>query len=112
VTRRSKVPEASGRLLSGLGLAARAGHLRIGTEAVIRSIRGGEAVAVVIAGDTPVVVRSKLERLLNSRSLPYNVVLDGDALGGAVGRERVVSLAITDMSLGRQVLKLAEEVEG
>ena len=99
-------------MLSGLGLAARAGRLRIGTEAVDRAIRSGEAIAVVIAGDAPLAVRKKLERLLNLRSLPYKVVLDGDVLGGAVGRERVVSLAITDMSLGRQVLKLAEEVEG
>lgn len=99
-------------MLSGLGLAARAGRLRIGTEAVDRSIRSGEAMAVVIAGDAPLAVRKKLERLLNLRSLPYKVVLDGDVLGGAVGRERVVSLAITDKSLGRQVLKLAEEVEG
>ena len=99
-------------MLSGLGLAARAGRLRIGTEAVDRSIRSGEAMAVVIAGDAPLAVRKKLERLLNLRSLRYKVVLDGDVLGGAVGRERVVSLAITDMSLGRQVLKLAEEVEG
>ena len=68
--------------------------------------------AVVIAGDAPLAVRKKFERLLNLRSLPYKVVLDGDVLGGAVGRERVVSLAITDKSLGRQVLKLAEEVEG
>lgn len=99
-------------LLDGLGMAARAGQLRIGTDAVRRSIRSRRAAAVVIAGDAPPYVREKLERLLTSRSLPYRVVLDGDRLGRAVGRERVVALAVTDGSLGRRVMELAEAVEG
>jgi ribosomal protein L7Ae-like RNA K-turn-binding protein len=112
VSRTSESAEAPGRLLGGLGLAARAGRVRVGADAVGRSIRNREAALVVIAGDAPQYVRRKIERLLSSRSLPHVVVLDGDQLGRAVGRERVVTLAVTDESLGRRVLELAERVAG
>lgn len=105
--RRSEKPDAADRFLKGLGLAARAGSVRVGTEAVCHCIATGRAAAVVIAGDAP---RSVVEKL-NGRSRPGGVVLDGDALGHAIGRERVVALAITDEFLGRRVIELAEAVE-
>lgn len=84
----------------------------MGAEAVGRSIERDEARAVVIAADAPSVVRRRLERLLRSRTLPHTVVMDGDRLGRAVGRKRVVVLAVTDASLGRRVIELAQEVTG
>lgn len=97
---------------NGLGLAARAGQLRIGTESVARTIGTGDAVVVVLASDAPPRVLRRFAMLLDRRSIPHKVVLDGERLGHAVGRERVVALAITDESLGRRVLELAEAVEG
>jgi ribosomal protein L7Ae-like RNA K-turn-binding protein len=112
VGQRSGPPRAASRLLRGLGLARRAGQLRIGVDAVQRAVRSSEAAAVVIASDAPPPVQRRLERLLSSRSLPHTVVLDGDRLGRAVGRERVVALAVTDESLGQRVLELARALEG
>lgn len=105
---KSKKIEAPERMLSGLGLAARAGRLRVGYDAVTRAARRGEARAVVIAADAPKALRAKLERLLTARGVPHLVLLDGDRLGRAVGRERVVVLAVTDVNIGRRVLELAE----
>ncbi len=112
VKRPSGRSDAAERLLKGLGLAARAGCLRIGTEAASRAVKKGQAVALVIAGDAPDYVHIRLAGLASGRSLPHRTILDGDALGGAVGRARVVALAITDESLGRRVLELAEAVQG
>ncbi|KPK79625.1 MAG: hypothetical protein AMS25_12010 [Gemmatimonas sp. SM23_52] len=109
---RSDPPRTASRLLRGLGLARRAGQLRVGVDAVQRAIRRSEAAAVVIASDAPPQVQRKLERLLSSHSLPHTVVLDGDRLGRAVGRERVVALAVTEESLGHRVLELARALEG
>jgi ribosomal protein L7Ae-like RNA K-turn-binding protein len=95
--------------------------LRIGTEAASRAVKkgqavvlviAGQAVVLVIAGDAPDYVHRQLGGLASGRSLPYRTILNGDALGGAVGRARVVALAITDESLGRRVLELAEAVKG
>ncbi len=97
--------------MSAIGLAVRAGRARAGYEAVSRTVRKGEAVAVLVAGDAPAQVRNKLERLLGSSATPYRVALDGDRLGRAMGRERVVALAVTDGSLGRRVIELADELK-
>ncbi len=105
---RSSEREPLRRLQASLGFAARAGRLRVGTEAVRRSIRAGEAAAVVIAGDASPQVRARLTRLAAARSAEHRVVLDGQRLGRAVGRARVVALAVTDRSLGRRVLELTE----
>lgn len=107
---KTKAPSASERLLSGLGFAARAGRLRIGVDAVGRSIRRGEARAVVIAGDAPERVWNSIVRLVEAGRPPIIKVLDGDRLGHAVGRERVVAIAVTDVSLGRRVVELAKVV--
>ena len=109
---RKAASEAALRLLGGIGLAARAGRLEIGYDAVTASVRQGVAFAVVVAGDAPVSVKSKLERFLAANSTPYRIVLDGDRLGRAIGRERAVALAITDSSLGQHVIELAQELEG
>ena len=99
--------ESEERLLGGLGLAARAGRVKVGLDAVAQAIRRGEARAIVIAEDAPKSVRRRLEGLLSNRAVPHSVVLDGDRLGKAVGRQRVVVLALTDVSLGRRVIELA-----
>jgi ribosomal protein L7Ae-like RNA K-turn-binding protein len=100
------------RFLAGLGLAARAGYLRVGYDAVNRSLRSGEAAVVVVAGDAPADVRRRLARLADPAGPPQLVILDGNRLGRAVGRGRVVVMAVTEQSLGRRVVELAEEVEG
>lgn len=85
--------------------------MRFGVDAVGKAIRGGDASAVVLAEDAPEYVRRRIAGLLESHPLPATrVAVDGDRLGRAVGRERVVVLAITDGSLGRRIMELAGEV--
>lgn len=105
-------PDAAGRLLSSIGLAARAGRTRVGLDAVKQSVRSGEAAAVIIAGDAPKRMMRKIDQLLALAETPFRVVLDGDAIGRAIGRERVVVLAITERSLGRRAIELAKQLEG
>lgn len=109
---RPAASDAAARLLSGIGFAARAGRLKIGYDAVNAAVNNSEAVAVLVAGDAPESVKRKVERILESRSVPSRTVLSGDQLGQSIGRERVVVLAVTDRSLGRQVIDLAEELQG
>jgi ribosomal protein L7Ae-like RNA K-turn-binding protein len=107
-----KSDPAADRLLRSLGLAARAGLVRIGLDAVCQAVESGRAKAIVIAGDAPGSVHKRLSGKLSVRLQPGQVVLDGDVLGHAIGRSRVVALAITDQSLGRRVIELAEAVRG
>jgi len=97
-------------LLKSLGLAARAGRVRVGVDAVCQAVAAGRATAIVIAGDAPSSVYVRLNARSRRGGLPGRVDLDGDALGQAIGRERVVALAITDEYMGRRVIELAEAV--
>ena len=112
--RRSVSAESRGvaRLLGQLGLAARAGRLRVGMDAVEESVRRGEARAVIVAADASAGTERRIGRLLSGRPPGCKVVVDGDRLGHAVGRSRVVVVAVTDSSLARRVLALAGPVEG
>lgn len=110
--RRPGRPDAARPFLRGLGLAARAGRLRVGFDAVRRSVRAGEAHAVIVAGDAPEGVRRRLKGLLNGGGTPHKTVMDGAALGEALGRGRVVAIVVTDESLGRRIIELAAAVEG
>lgn len=96
------------RLLGLLGLATRAGKLRIGMDAVERSIRQGEARAIVIAGDASERIDRVLGRHLRSQALCRKVVVEGDRLGRALGRDRVAVVAVTDAVLAERVLTLAD----
>jgi len=99
-------------LLKSLGLAAKAGRVRIGLDAVCQAVEKGRAKAIVIAGDAPSSVHERLSGKLRASPRPGRVDLDGDVLGRAIGRGRVVVMAVTDESLGRRVIELAEAVSG
>lgn len=98
-------------MLASLGLAARARRVRAGFDAVSEAMKRGEARAVLVAADAPAGVRQKIMRLAESLDKPCAVVVDGDQLGRAIGRTRVVVLAVTDPSLGRRSLELAEDLK-
>lgn len=111
VSRKSGLVDSPRRLLGALGLAARARQVRIGREAVEQAIQRGDATAVLLAGDAPRRATERLERLSEARGIASVVVLNGDRLGRALGRERVVSIAVTDAALGKRIVDLARQVD-
>ena len=84
-------------------------------EAVSDALGRRRAVTIVLAGDVPDRVSRKLEGrmkgLVERGATSRLKVLDGDRLGRAVGRRRVVVLAVTDAELGRRVWELGRELE-
>ncbi len=92
-------------LLSG---SARAGHVVIGTDAVVEALRTGRVALTLIAGDAAAAAeRTEVRRLIaEGRSLPY---LDRVRLAESLGRhgervrEGVAVIAIVDEALAIQV---------
>lgn len=89
-----------------LGLAARAGAVVPGTERVREAVRAGRAFVVLVASDLSDNSRDKLLPLLEARQIPYAIVSDRNALGGAVGRAPLSALAVTEKKLAERVLEL------
>jgi ribosomal protein L7Ae-like RNA K-turn-binding protein len=89
-----------------LGLAARAGAVIPGTERVREAARSGTLHFVLVAADLSANSRDKLLPLLNARQIPYAIVSDRDALGGAVGRAPLSALGITEKKLADRVVQI------
>ena len=68
-----------------LGLARRAGAIAMGTDAVRRAIREGEARLILYATDASSVQLDKIRTTLHDRTIPQAVLGDRDTLGAAVG---------------------------
>jgi len=105
-SRPSVAPDA---LLQMLGLAARAGAVVPGTERVREAARSGTLHFALVASDLSDNSRDKLLPLLDARQIPYAVVSDRDALGGAVGRAPLSALGITEKKLAERVQQLLQE---
>ncbi len=95
-----------------LGLAARAGAVVPGTERVREAARSGQLHFALVASDLSDNSRDKLLPLLNARQVPYAIVSDRDALGGAVGRAPLSALGITEKKLADRVVELLNESTG
>jgi ribosomal protein L7Ae-like RNA K-turn-binding protein len=89
-----------------LGLAARAGAVIPGTERVREAARAGSLHFVLVASDLSDNSRDKLLPLLEARQIPYAMVANRDALGGAVGRAPLSALGITERKLAQRVQEM------
>ena len=101
-------PAAPDALLRMLGLAARAGAVVPGTERVREAARSGSLHFALVASDLSDNSRDKLLPLLDARQIPYAIVSDRDALGGAVGRAPLSALGITEKKLADRVVELLQ----
>jgi predicted RNA-binding protein YlxR (DUF448 family) len=83
------------RLLSGLGLARRAGDLTSGFEKVCAAIEGGKAAWLIEAADGAADGRRKLWAKTRKRSPPVPIfgLFDAEELGLALGGENVIHTA-------------------
>ncbi|MDO9223752.1 MAG: RNA-binding protein [Caulobacter sp.] len=83
------------RLLDGLGLARRAGHLTSGFEKVLSSIRGGKAAWLIEATDGAADGRRKLLSATRTSPSPPRLfgVFSSEELGLALGGENVIHTA-------------------
>jgi ribosomal protein L7Ae-like RNA K-turn-binding protein len=94
------------RLLELLGLAARAGAVVTGTDAVRRAVREGEISRVFLAADAAPGQVGKLTPLLEARQVPFHSLSTRNVLGGAVGRAPVSALGLTNRNFARRAGEL------
>ncbi len=95
------------RMLNLLGLAARAGRVVAGTDAVRRALRQNSGVAIVLlAGDSSPTQQAKLVPLLEALGVSYHRVSERARLGAAIGRASVSAVAVTDPQFAAQIAAL------
>lgn len=94
-------------VLGILGLAARAGALVSGTDAVRAEVRDGKVGCVLLASDTAPGQRSKLIPLLDARGVRHYTGFSRAELGRAIGRSPTSAIGIADPGFARRVHELA-----
>ena len=94
-------PDTERRLLSLIGLGARAGRLAIGVEAAHAALQRGKAEAIVMPKDASERSREQLVSLAGHRQVPIVIAADAGRLGAALGRPPVHGVAVLDRQLAR-----------
>ncbi|SDC87579.1 Ribosomal protein L7Ae [Paenibacillus sp. UNCCL117] len=93
------------RFFSNLGLAMRAGKVITGEEAVIESIRSGEAKLVIVAEDASAGTLKKITDKCSHYQVPIHQYGSREQLGGSIGKEMRVVVAVADGGFARLLLK-------
>jgi hypothetical protein len=99
-----------GRALDCLGLARRAGQVTMGFEQVRACLRSSAAGVLIAAADSSADGRSKLRRL--AADLPVITAFSRAELGGALGREGLVHVAVAPGRLAERLLCYIRRLAG
>ena len=103
---------AARRVLDLLGLAARAGGIVTGIDAVRRAARENHVFRVILADDAAPGQQGKLTPLLEARRVPFHTLFTRDQLGAATGRGAVSAIGITDSNFARRTGELVAALTG
>ncbi len=96
------------KVLSFIGLAARARKLVSGEELVIKGIQKGSIFLVIIAEDASENTIKKVTDKCKFYDIPYKIKFDRNDLGNAIGKYSRVIVGIADTGFSNQLEKLLE----
>jgi ribosomal protein L7Ae-like RNA K-turn-binding protein len=98
--------------LGWLGLAVRAGRVRLGSDAVLAAIRGGQARLVLLASDAGGNVSKKFRDKCSFYRVPVVSGPNRRELGRACGRGAVVAVAVLDESFAVRLRQSLSAIYG
>ena len=99
------------KVLSMLGLAARAGQVESGEFCTERAVKGGYAECVIVASDSSDNTIKMFQNMCTYYEVPLYFYSDKGELGHAIGKEARASLALTDAGFAKQIEKRIAETK-
>lgn len=100
------------RILHLVGLAVRSRHVALGSDSVMRAIRGGSAKLVFVACDAGANSAKKYRDKCNFYRLPLVESFDRASLGRSCGRSEIVAIAVTDPGFAAKLVEYVGEFDG
>ena len=97
------------RILSLLGIAAKAGRLKSGEFASEKAIKGGNAFLVVLAADASENTKKHFTDMCSYRNIPLYKYGTKEELGRCTGKESRAVIAVTDEGLGNSLISGLKE---
>ena len=102
------------RILSMLGLAAKAGRIASGELSTEKAVKSGNAFLVVVSEEASENTKKMFRNMCSFYEVPMYLYASKEALGNAIGRQLRASLAVLDEGFAKSLeekLKLAEKTE-
>ncbi len=99
------------RVLSMLGIAAKAGKVVSGEFATENAVKAGKAFLVVTAADASDNTSKKFRDMTRFYKVPMVVYVTNEKLGGCIGKDYRSSLAVTDEKLAEAVTNKIKQTE-
>lgn len=93
------------KILSLLGIAAKAGKVASGEFQTERAVKSHKAYLAVVAKDASENTRKMFQNMCEYYKVPIVFYGDKESIGHAIGREFRASLAVTDEGLAKAVQK-------
>lgn len=97
------------RVLSLLGLAAKAGKIKSGELAAEKAIKSENAFLVIIAADASDNTKKHFRDMCSYRKIPIFIYGTKDELGRCTGKESRASIALTDEGFSKGLIAGLEE---
>jgi len=102
------MPVNEKRILSMLGLAAKAGSLVSGEFSVEKAVKEHKAFLVIVAGDASDNTKKNFRNMCTFYQVPIAFCSDKETLGHSVGKMFRACTAVTDEGFAKAILKLTE----
>ena len=102
------------KILSMLGLAAKAGKLVSGEFSTEKAVKSGHAFLVIVAEDASDNTKKMFRNMCTFYKVPIYVYASKEALGHWIGKQYRASLAVLDEGFAKSLeskLKMAEKTE-
>lgn len=102
------------RILSMLGLAAKAGRIASGEFSTEKAVKSGNAFLVVVSEEASENTKKMFRNMCSFYQVPMYLYASKEALGNAIGKQLRASLAVLDEGFAKSLeekLKLAEKTE-
>ena len=99
------------KVLSMIGMAARAGNIASGEFSTEKAVKSGKAYLVVLAKDASQNTKKHFSDMCAFRGTPYYEYADKTQLGNCIGKEYRASLAVTEEHLAGAIIKRLMEME-
>ena len=99
------------KVLSMIGIAARAGNIASGEFSTEKALKSGKAHLVILAKDASQNTKKHFSDMCAFRGTPYYEYADKTQLGNCIGKEYRASLAVTEEHLAGAIIKRLMEME-
>ena len=98
------------KILSLLGLAAKAGRLKSGEFAAENAVKSANAFLVIVAEDASDNTKKHFKDMCSYRDIPFYIYGTKSELGRCIGKESRASIALTDEGFSKGLIAGLREV--